>query len=190
MKRVSVLVCALGSAVSALAAPETYTIDPVHSSVAFSIRHFVTKVSGAFNTFTGTLVIDRDNPAHNRADAIIETASIDTKNQKRDTHLRSADFLDTTQFPMIRFKSTAWQKTGDATYDVAGELTIKDVTKPVILKVTSLGFGSGAASAQLSGWEAITKINKKEFNVKDPPMIDAALGDDVAITINLEARKT
>ena len=184
----SLAVC-LSAIGSAAAAPETYVIDPVHSSVAFSIRHFVAKVPGKFNRFSGRIVVDRDNPAANYAEAAIEAVSIDTGNQKRDDHLRSADFLEVAQFPAFSFKSTSWKKTGEDAYDVAGDLTIKGVTKPVVLKVTSLGFGPGSGGAQLSGWEATTRINKKEFNVKDPPMLDAALGDDVTVVINLEARK-
>jgi polyisoprenoid-binding protein YceI len=174
---------------NASAAVETYTIDPVHSSVAFNIRHFVAKVPGKFNNFSGTIKVDRQNPANNSAEATIQTTSIDTDNQKRDTHLRSADFLEVANFPAMSFKSKSWKQTGEGTFDVVGDLTIKDVTKEVVLKVTSLGFGPGAAGAQLSGWEATTKINKKEFNVKDPAMLDAALGDDVAVTINIEAKK-
>jgi polyisoprenoid-binding protein YceI len=172
------------------AAVETYVIDPVHSSVAFSIRHFVAKVPGKFSRFTGTIAVDRENPANSRVEAVIEAASIDTGNQKRDAHLRNADFLDVATLPTIKFKSTSWKKTGEDTFDVTGDLTIKDVTKPVVLNVTLLGFGPGSGGAQLSGWEATTKFNKKEFNVKDPPMLDAALGDDVSVTINIEAKKT
>ena len=180
---------ALVSATSA--AVETYTIDPVHSSIAFNIRHFVAKVPGKFSKVSGTITVDRDNPASNRAEATIEVASIDTGNQKRDTHLRSGDFFDAARFQSMTFKSKSWKKTGEDTFDVVGDLTIKDVTKEVILKVTSLGFGPGGSpGVQLSGWEATTTINKKEFNVKDPPMLDAALGDDVTITINVEAKKT
>jgi polyisoprenoid-binding protein YceI len=98
--------------------------------------------------------------------------------------------LDVARFPAIKFKSKSWKKTGEDTFDVVGDLTIKDVTKEVVLKVTLLGFGAGGNGAQLSGWEATTKINKKDFNVNDPPMLDAALGDDVTIMINVEAKKT
>jgi polyisoprenoid-binding protein YceI len=181
---------AIGLGSTASAAVETYTIDEVHSSVAFSIRHFVAKVPGKFKKFKGTIRFDRENPAASSAEATIEIASIDTGNQKRDDHLRSGDFFDATQFSTMKFTSKSWKKTADDTYEVSGDLTLKDVTKPVVLKVTSLGFGPGSGGAQLSGWEATTKINKKEFNVKDPPMLDAALGDDVTITINIEARKT
>jgi len=179
----------VGSALTSSAAIETYTIDPVHSSVGFTIRHFVAKVPGKFNAFRGTIRFDRENPAQSVAEATIDVASIDTGNQKRDNHLRSADFFDVAQFPQIKFKSTSWKSTGETTFEVNGELTIKDVTKPVVLKVSSLGFAPGSGGAQLSGWEATTTIDKKQFNVKDPPLLDAALGDDVFISINIEAKK-
>lgn len=178
---------ALASVTAASAAVETYKIDPVHSSVAFSIRHFVSKVPGKFTRFAGQITVDRGNLEQSSAEATIEIASVDTGNQKRDDHLRTADFFDAAQFPTMQFKSTSWKKTGENTFDVTGDLTLKDVTKPVVLKVTSLGFGPGMGGTQLSGWEATTTINKKEFNVKDPAMLDAALGDDVTITINIEA---
>ena len=179
-----------GFATRGSAAVETYTIDAVHSSIGFSIRHFVSKVPGRFTRFDGVIKVDRDNPANSSVAATIDAASIDTGNQKRDAHLRNPDFLEVERYPKINFKSTSWRKTGDDTYEVTGDLTIKDVTKPVTLKVTSLGFGPGSRGVQLSGWEATTTINKQEFNVKDPAMLDAALGEDIAITINIEAKKT
>lgn len=169
------------------AAVETYIIDPVHSSVGFSIRHFVSKVPGKFSKFNGTITVDRDNLEKSSVEATIETAAINTDNQKRDDHLRTADFLDATAFPKITFKSKSWKKTGTDSFDVTGDLTIKDVTKEVVLKTKLLGFGEGMRGAQLSGWEATATINKAEFNVKDPAMLDAALGDEVAVTLNIEA---
>src|SRR5688572_3963947 len=144
----------------ASAAPEIHTIDPVHSSVGFNIRHFVSKVPGKFNKFNGTITVDRANPANNAVEATIDMASIDTDNQKRDDHLRSADFLDVAKHPTMAFKSTSWTKTGEDTFDVTGNLTLKNVTRPVTLKVALLGVGPGPGGAVLSGWEATTKINK------------------------------
>jgi polyisoprenoid-binding protein YceI len=177
----------LASTVVASAATETYRIDPVHSSVAFSIRHFVSKVPGKFNKFEGEISVDRGNLEQSSAEATIDVSSIDTGNQKRDNHLRSADFFEAAKYPTMKFKSKSWKKTGENTFDIRGDLTLKDVTKEVVLKVTSLGFGPGMGGAQLSGWEATTTIDKKDFNVKDPAMLDAALGDDVTITISIEA---
>jgi polyisoprenoid-binding protein YceI len=178
---------AAGLASTSAAAVETYTIDPVHSAVGFSIRHFVSKVPGKFSKFSGTITVDRANPQNSSAEATIDVASVNTDNQKRDDHLRNADFFEVAKFPTMTFKSIAWKKTGADTFEVTGNLTLKGVSKPVVLKVTSLGFGPGMGGAMLSGWEATTTINKAEFNLKDPPMLDAALGDDVTITINIEA---
>lgn len=179
----------LGFVNMAAAAVETYAIDVVHSSVAFSIRHFVSKVHGKFSKFDGKLVIDRANLANSSVEATIDAASINTDNQKRDDHLRNADFFEVAKFPTITFRSRQWKKTGENTFDVTGDLTLKGVTKETVLKVTSLGFGPGMGGAQLSGWEATTTIDKKQFNMPDPAMLDAALGDDVAITVNIEAKK-
>ena len=172
---------------TASAAVESYKIDPVHSSVGFSIRHFVSKVPGKFNKFNGVISVDRADLTNNSVEATIDVGSIDTGNQKRDDHLRTPDFFEVAKYPTMKFKSTSWKKTGENTFEVTGDLTLKDVTKPVVLKVSLLGFGPGMGGAQLSGWEATTTINKKEFNVKDPAMLDAALGDDVTITIAVEA---
>lgn len=174
---------------SAHAAAETFKIDPAHSSVGFTIRHIVSKVPGKFNTFSGALQIDRADFAKSSVEATIDIASIDTENKQRDDHLRTADFFDAAKYPKMTFKSTAWKKTGESTFDVSGNLTLKDVTKEVVLKVTLLGFGPGMQGGEVSGWEATTVIDKKQFNIKDPALLDAALGDDVTITINIEAGK-
>ena len=178
---------ALVLAPAASAAVDTYTIDPVHSSVGFSIRHFVSKVPGKFSKFAGTIAVDREHPERSSAEATIDAASINTDNQKRDEHLRGADFFEVAKYPTMTFVSKSWAKTGAETFEVRGDLTLKGVTREVVLHVTSLGFGPGMGGAQLSGWEATTTIKKAEFNVKGPPMLGTALGDDVTITINLEA---
>lgn len=186
------LQCLALAAVTAVASPapraaDSYTIDPVHSSVTFTIRHFVSKVPGRFTKFNGTITFDEANPANSAVDVTIDARSLNTENQKRDNHVRSGDFLDVEKFPAMKFKSSSWQKTGENTFDVAGDLTIKDVTKPVVLKVTLLAVGPGMRGTQLSGWEATMKLNKKEFHVIDPPLLDAALGEDVTVLIDVEA---
>ena len=113
--------------------------------------------------------------------------SVSTASDARDKHLKSPDFFDAAKFATITFKSKAWKATGESTFDVTGDLTIHGVTKEVVLKVTSLGFGSGMQGAQLSGWEAATTIKKSDFGVTGPAMLSAAVGDDVAITIGIEA---
>lgn len=177
----------LGSAALSRAAVETYTIDPVHSNVGFTIRHFVSKVSGSFTKVSGTIAVDRDNLEKSTVEASIAVASVNTSNEKRDGHLQSPDFFDVAKFGTITFKSTSWKKTGEDTFDVTGNLTIHGVTKEVVLKTKLLGFGPGMGGAELSGWEVSTTLNKADFGVNGPAMLGKALGDEVAVTINVEA---
>lgn len=191
MKSKQILLLAAALAIAALntatAAVETYAIDPVHSSVGFSIRHFVSKVPGTFSNFSGTITVDRANLEKSSVVATIEIGSINTANEKRDGHLKSPDFFDSAKFATAEFKSTAWKKTGATTFDVTGNLTLHGVTKPVVLKVNLLGFGPGMQGAQLSGWEATATIKKSEFGMSGPAMLSAALGDEVAINLAVEA---
>jgi polyisoprenoid-binding protein YceI len=179
---------AVGLATAATAATETFTIDPVHSSVGFTIRHIVGKVPGRFTQFGGTVKVDRDNPSNNSVEATIEVGSVNTDNDKRNAHLKTGDFFDAAKFATITFKSTSWTKTGDSSFDVAGNLTIKDTTKPVVLKVTSLGFAPGMKGATLAGYEATTTLHRADFGVAGPAGMPAAmLGDDVDVMIAIEA---
>jgi polyisoprenoid-binding protein YceI len=177
----------LGLASAASAAVETYAIDPVHSSVGFSVRHFFTKVPGSFTQFSGTITVDRDNLENSSVAVTIDVGSVSTANEKRDNHLKSPDFFDAAKFGTITFKSTAWKKTGESSYDVTGDLTIHGVTKSVVLKVNSLGFGPGMMGAQLSGWDASVTLNRNDFGVNGPAMLGTALGSDVAVSITVEA---
>jgi len=178
---------ASGLASAASAAVETYTIDPVHSSVGFKIRHFVSRVPGSFTKFSGTITVDRDNLENSSVEAVIDVGSVNTFNDKRDTDLKSPNYFDFDKFATITFKSTSWKKTGDNQFDVTGNLTIKGTTKEVVLKVTLLAFGPGMRGAQLSGWEATTTLSKAEFGVSGPAMLSKALGDEVAVSISVEA---
>jgi polyisoprenoid-binding protein YceI len=191
MKRLIQLL-AFGSTVFGLFAPaqaavETYKIDPVHSSVGFTIRRFVGKVPGSFAKFEGVITVDRDNFENSAVTATIEVGSVDTRAEKRDTHLKSPDFFDAAKFPVMTFKSKSWKKTGDDAYDVTGDLTIKDVTKEVVLAVKVLGFGPGMQGAIISGWEATTTLHRADFGINGPAYLGKMLGEDVAVTIEIEA---
>jgi polyisoprenoid-binding protein YceI len=178
---------AAGLASMAPAATETYAIDPVHSSVGFKVRHFLTKVPGIFTKFSGTITVDRANLENSTVTATIDVGSVSTNNEKRDAHLKTPDFFDAANFGSITFTSTSWKKTGDTTFDVTGDLTIRGTTKPVVLKVDLLGFGPGMMGAQLSGWDATTTLNRGDFGVKGPAFLGSALGSDVDVSISIEA---
>jgi polyisoprenoid-binding protein YceI len=185
MKRLLALLSVLAAA-SALSA-ETYTIDSVHSSVGFSLRHLVSKFSSSFTKVSGTVNYDAAAAEKSSVEATVEIGSINTANEKRNAHVLSADFFDAAKFPAATFKSTAWKKTGEDAYDVTGNLTIKDVTKEVVLHATLLGSGPGMGGSTVTGWEVTGKINKSDFGLAGPAMLGKVLGDEVALTVSIEA---
>ncbi|RFC51355.1 MAG: Polyisoprenoid-binding protein YceI [Verrucomicrobia bacterium] len=178
---------ALGLIASAHAATETYAIDPVHSSVGFSIRHVFSKVPGSFTKFSGNITLDRADLEQSSVETTIEIGSLDTRSAKRDSDVQGAEYFNTAKHPAITFKSTAWKKTGADTYDVTGNLTIKGVTKSVVLQVKQLGFGPGLMGAYVSGWDVTTTLNRHDFGVDGPGWLGKAIGDEVAVTISIEA---
>jgi polyisoprenoid-binding protein YceI len=171
--------------VAARAAVETYQIDPAHSSVVFNVRHFLAKVPGTFTKFTGTLTIDRENFEHNTITATVEIAGLETRVDARNKHLLSADFFLADKFPTATFQSKSWKKTGASTYNVTGDLTIKDQTRPIVVEVKFLGFADGQRGAKLAGWEAVTTIDRTDFGVGKP---EKSIADEVELSINIEAR--
>jgi polyisoprenoid-binding protein YceI len=175
---------ALGSLTSARAAVETYNIDPVHTWVGFSVAHFFTKVPGYFGKVKGTIVVDRDHLENSTVEAVIQVTSITTNTKMRDDDLRSTNFFAADQFPTMTFKSESWKRTGDNTYAVAGVLTMKNVAKEVVLKVTALGFGPGMKGAAISGWEASLTLDRRDFDITAD---QGAIGNNVDVLINVEA---
>ncbi|HTL68056.1 MAG TPA: YceI family protein [Lacunisphaera sp.] len=191
MKRLVVLTLGLGLAAASLpAATETYAIDPVHSSVGFSIRHFVSQVPGFFTKVSGNITVDRDNLENSSVEATIDANSLDTRNERRDADVKGAGLLDTAKFPTMTFKSKSWKKTGEDTFAVTGDLTLHGVTKEVVLTTKLLGFAEGMRGKQLSGWDVATTLKKSEFGVVGPPMLGKVLGDDVEVHITIEADKS
>ena len=187
LRHLSIAGLALGLLASTHAATETYNIDPVHSSVGFSIRHVFSKVPGNFTKFSGTIVLDRANLEKSSVEATIEIKSLDTRSAKRDSDVQGADYFDSANHPTITFKSTSWKKTGADTYDVTGALTIKGITKTVVLQTKLLGFGPGLMGAYVSGWEATTTLKRHDFGVAGPAWLGTAIGEEVAVTIGIEA---
>ena len=188
---VTLAVLALALAPAARAEKETFTFDKVHSEFGFKVRHFVSKVGGRFTKFDGTIEIDRANPAASSVKLKIEAASIDTGNPAREKHLNSPDFFDTAKFPEITFNSTKIVAKSKDMYEVTGNLTVKGVTKPVVLTVAANGFANDGHGGQKAGFDVTGKINRKDFGVSWNSMVDgnAMLGDDVDILITVEANK-
>ncbi len=174
----------LGTLSIAQAAVETYDIDPAHTWIGFTIGHFFTKVPGYFSKVKGAVVADRDHLSNSTVEATIEAASITTNTPMRDDDLRSASFFDVTKFPSVTFKSKAWKNTGSATYAVTGDLTIKGVTKEVVLTVTALGFGPGMKGAAISGWEVSTTLDRRDFDITADQSV---VGNNVEVVIHVEA---
>ncbi len=187
LRLLSLASLALGLLAPARAATETYNIDPVHSSVGFSIRHVFSKVPGTFSKFSGTITLDRTNLEASTVEASIDINSVNTASEKRDADIKKPEFFDVAKTPTITFKSTSWKKTGEDTYDVTGDLTIKGVTKSVVLQVKQLGFGPGLMGAYVSGWDVTTTLNRHDFGVDGPGWLGKAIGEEVAVTISIEA---
>jgi polyisoprenoid-binding protein YceI len=182
------LVAAAAIALTGSAHAATWTIDGNHSSVGFSIRHIFSKVQGNFDKFSGTIEFDPANPAAASVKVEIDPASINTRNTKRDDHLRSADFFDVAKFPAMGFTSTKVTKGEGNVLTVEGDLTMHGVTKPVTLAVTFLGAGP-AMGGQRAGFESSAKLDRKEYGIVWNKTLDngTLLGDEVAISIDVEA---
>jgi polyisoprenoid-binding protein YceI len=181
---------ALLAAVSAQAAPVSYKIDAYHSEVGFTIRHLFGKVNGHFNKFTGSFVYDAQNPTASSVKVDIDPASIYTAVDKRDEHLRSADFFDVARFPAMGFVSRSVKSAGKDQLEVAGDLTMHGVTGPVTLAVSFLGGGPGPDKINRVGFEATGKVNRKDFGVSFNRTLDAGglmLGEVVDLRITVEA---
>ena len=168
-----------------------WNIDPAHSGINFSVRHMVvSKVRGRFTTFSGTLAIDEADLARSTVEATIDAASIDTGTAQRDAHLRSPDFLDVERFPEIRFRSTRIQKLGDDLYHVAGDLTIRGVTRQLVLDVELGGRAKDPWGNERIGFTASTSLDRKEFGLTWNQLLEAGgvlVGDRVDIELEVEA---
>ncbi|BBX91187.1 polyisoprenoid-binding protein [Mycolicibacterium boenickei] len=168
----------------------TWAIDPVHSSINFSVRHLmVSKVRGSFETFSGAITVAEDGTPS--VSASIDVTSIDTRNEQRDAHVRSADFFDAENYPTATFVSTGVRPDGDD-YIVDGDFTLKGVTKPVSLKLEFNGVNPGMGQGAVAGFEASVVLNRKDFGIDiDMPLETGGtvVGDKVTITLEIEALK-
>jgi polyisoprenoid-binding protein YceI len=166
-----------------------WDIDVSHSTVGFSVRHMmVSKVRGYFREFSGEIVTAED-PAQSSVTATIDLSSIDTRQEQRDAHIRSADFFDVESYPQMTFRSTAVRTQGPDWF-VDGELTIKGRTRPVTLALELNGFGPDAYGGTRAGFSARTEISRSEFGVDIQMPMDGGgvvVGDKVTVELEIEA---
>jgi polyisoprenoid-binding protein YceI len=167
----------------------TWDIDATHSTVGFSVRHMmVSKVRGYFRDFKGEIVT-AENPTDSSVEASIQLGSIDTRQEQRDAHIRSADFFDVENHPTMVFRSTS-VKTDGADWTVEGELSLKGQTKPVVLNLELNGFGPDAYGGYRAGFSAKTEINRNDFGVDIKMPMDGGgvvVGDKVSVELEIEA---
>ena len=169
----------------------TWSIDPSHSEVGFSVRHLMSKVKGTFADFSGTITTASANPVDSSVEVTIVSSSISTNNAQRDGHLKSADFFDPTNGGSLAFVSNGIREGADG-YVISGDLTINGITKPVDLAAEFLGVAVDAYGATRLGAEAHTSIDRKDFNVTFNVPLDGGkllIGDKVDITLAIEAVK-
>jgi polyisoprenoid-binding protein YceI len=189
--RLAMLAAVLATASPILAA-DTYQFDKSHTTVGFQVRHLVTNVGGRFQDFSGTIKVDRAKPENSSVEFTIQTASIDTNESKRDEHLKSPDFFDVAKQPTITFKSTSVKPTGKDAYEVAGNLTLRGVTKRITLPVTFLGEGKDPWGNEKMGFEIATTLDRKDYGMSWNKALDQGgvlVGDEVKVQISVEANK-
>jgi polyisoprenoid-binding protein YceI len=170
----------------------TWAIDPAHSNVEFSVKHMmISTVKGMFQTVEGTIQWDGKNFGAATVDARIDSSSITTFNEMRDNHLKTNDFFNAEQWPDMTFRSTRIEPKGDSEFKVHGELTIRDVTRPVVLDTEFEGLmEKDAFGKRRAAFTATTDVNRKDFGVNWNGTIEAGgvvVGDKVKVTLNIAA---
>ena len=189
--RIASILFVVASTISQAGASQ-YKIDPVHSSVDFSIRHLVSKVNGRFKDFEGTFSFDEKKADLKDVKFSIKTASINTDNEKRDGHLKSGDFFDVEKFPEMTFASTKITAAGKGKFKVDGNVTMHGVTKPTVFMVEFMGaVKNPMGEGMKTGFSATTKLNRKDFGIIWNKALDKGelmLGEDVSVSVGVEAQ--
>jgi polyisoprenoid-binding protein YceI len=178
------------SAVATDLSAGTWGIDPVHSTINFSVRHLmVSKVRGSFETFSGAVVVAEDGTPSVSAEIVID--SLHSGNEQRDAHLKAADFFDVEKYPTASFVSTGVRADGND-YVLDGEFTLRGVTKPIELKLAFNGVNPGMGHGEVAGFEASVVLNRKDFGIDINMPLETGgvvVGEDVTITLEIEALK-
>ena len=171
----------------------TWAIDASHSNVEFGVKHMMfTTVKGRFGGVSGTIEIDEANIANSSVNVEIDVNTVDTRDEKRDAHLRGADFFDVERFPTITFRSTRIEPKNSGDLRVFGDLTIHGVTREVELNATRTGQGKNPWGQEVAGFEATARISRKDFGMEFNVPLDGGgflVGDEIKISIDVEAAK-
>lgn len=171
----------------------TWSIDKAHSTIGFTTRHMVvSKVRGTFKEYNAEVQLPEDDFTKAQVSFEAETASIDTGNEQRDGHLKSDDFFNSGQYPTLKFKSTSITKSGEEEYDMKGDLTIRDVTKPVTLKVEFGGIIKDPYGNDRAGFHIHGKVNRFDYNLKWNALIEtggAVVAENIVIDCDVEITK-
>ena len=169
--------------------PRTFIIDRAHSEAAFQVRHLITKVRGKFSDFDGVIQFDESMPERSTVSFTIQTASIDTSHADRDAHLRSADFFAVTEHPTIVFQSSRVTRISETQFEVFGRLTIRGVSREVVIPATYLGLATDPWGHERIGFEAELTVNRKDFGLNWNATLEAGgllVGDNVHITLSIQ----
>ena len=170
-----------------------WQIDSAHSEIQFSARHMmISKVRGTFETFTGTVELDEKNPEAAVVDVTVDLTSINTREDQRDAHLRSADFFDVDNHPQAHFRSTKVERTGDKRAKLTGDLTIRGVTKPVTLDVVYEGMAKSPWGTMSAGFSASGKLNRKDWGLNWNQALETGgvlVGEEIQLNIEVELVK-
>jgi polyisoprenoid-binding protein YceI len=190
--RIAMAIAALSfiTVTPALAAPTTYALDPAHSAATFSIKHLgVSTVRGEFGQIKGVIALDRSNLRASKVDASIDATSVNTREPKRDAHLKSPDFFDVAKYPTLSFKSTRIESAPGGGLKLTGDLTIRGVTKSVTFDVQPLSADTKTPfGTTIVGTSATARINRRDFGVTGGAA-GVMVGDEVNITLDLELVK-
>ena len=168
----------------------TWQLDPAHSNVEFGVRHLmISTVKGRFGDISGTVTLDPYDESAAAVDITVQTASIDTRQEQRDAHLRSPDFFDAESWPVISFHGTSVEGDTDSEFQLTGDLTIRDVTREITLDVTKEGQGSDPWGNVRAAYSATGKIDRRDFGLSYNQILEAGgvvVGDEIKISVDVE----
>jgi polyisoprenoid-binding protein YceI len=190
MKKTIFTLSLLALAFAGLAHAADFDVDPAHTSVGFNIKHLVGRVNGSFTDFTGTFSFEQGKPAKDKVEFTVKTASINTQNEKRDTHLKSPDFFDVAKYPTMTFVSKKVVAAGKDKLKVTGDLTLHGVTHEETFNVEFGGIAKDPWGNTRAGFSATTTLNRKTYGIIWNKTLDSGslmLGEDVNVVLQVEA---